>query len=175
MKISQSHTMRAPRSRLTESMILFRIGGMSFAIAAHAVEEIREVGELREFNFSAGHEKLARVKHIFERNGRSYFVVDAAAQFHVTSLRPTRLLVLQHAPAAVLVDAIDCMQDIYAIQELPSAFGGEERGWYRGLTVIKGRVLPVVRPEALLSKAEVTLLRAMLRSDQNANQMVVTT
>jgi len=82
---------------------------------------------------------------------------------------------LQHAPAAVLVDAIDRMQDIHSIHELPSAFCGEERGWYRGLAVIKGRVLPVVRPEALLSKAEATLLRAMLRSDQSSNQMVVTT
>ncbi len=175
MKISQSHTMGTTRSRLAESMILFRIGAMSFAIAAHAVEEIRELAELREFNFSAAHEKLARVKHIFERKGRSYFVVDAAAQFQVTNPRPTRLLVLQHAPAAVLVDAIDRMQDIYSIHELPSAFSGEERGWYRGLAVIKGRVLPVVRPEAFLSKAEAMLLRVTLRSDRNAYPVAVTT
>ena len=165
--------MRASRPRPVESMILFRIGGMSFAIAAHAIEEIRELGELQEFKFSASHEKLAKVRHIFERNGRSYFVVDAAVQFGVAQARPTRLLVLQHAPVAVLVDAIDRMQDIYSIQELSTAFCGEERSWYRGLTVIKGRVLPVVRPEALLSKAEATLLGAMLRSGKSATPMAV--
>ena len=172
MKISQSHTMRAPRRRAAESMILFRIGGTTFAIAAHAVEEIREVDGLQEFKFSASHEKLAKVKHLFERNGRFYFVVDAAAQFRLADARPTRLLVLQHAPAAVLVDGIDSMQDVYSIHELPKAFCGEERGWYRGLTVIKDRVLPVVRPEALLSKAEATLLGTMLRSSRGANELV---
>lgn len=174
MKISQSQTLGAPRPRTSESMILFRVGGMSFAIAAHAVEEIRELTELQAFDFSASHQKLAKVKYVFERQGRAYFVVDACAQFHLSDGKPTRLMVLRHAPAAVAVDAIDRMQDIFSIHQLPEAFCGEERAWYRGLTVIKGRVVPVVRPEAFLSKAESMLLAAMMRTDRRATEPAVT-
>ena len=62
------------------------------------------------------------------------------------------------------VDAIESMLELNAMQALPKAFSGEERNWYRGLALIKGKVIPVVRPEAFLSKAEVALIEASLRS-----------
>jgi hypothetical protein len=52
------------------------------------------------------------------------------------------------------------MQDLAAIHALPAAFSGEERRWYRGLAVIKGKVIPVVNESAFLSKAEAVLLAA---------------
>ena len=83
-------------------------------------------------------------------------------------------MVLRHAPAAVMVDAIERMQEIDSIQALPAAFRGEERNWYRGLTVVKGRVIPVVRPEAFLTKAEAVLLQATLRGSEAGRSAAVT-
>jgi len=83
-------------------------------------------------------------------------------------------MVLRNSPAAVIVDGIDHMQEIYSIQALPEAFSGEERRWYRGLTLIKGKVVPVVRPEAFLTKAEATLLNASMRTGEIAESMAVT-
>jgi chemotaxis signal transduction protein len=155
-------------------MILFHVGGFTFAIAANAVEEIRELGGLREFSFGRPHQKLAKVKYAFERQERDYFVVDAAAHFRLDSMKATRLMVMRHAPAAVTVDSVEGMQEIYSIQELPGAFTGEERDWYRGLALIQGKVVPVVRPEAFLSKGETALLNASLRSNRAAAGVAVT-
>ena len=69
-------------------------------------------------------------------------------------------MVLRHARAAVMVESVDRMQEIQLIRPLPDAFSGKERDWYRGLVVIKGKVVPVVKPEAFLNKAEVILLNA---------------
>jgi hypothetical protein len=62
-----------------------------------------------------------------------------------------------------MVDAIDLMLELHSIQALPRAFYGEERIWYRGLALVKGKVIPVVQPEAFLSRAEVALIEASLR------------
>lgn len=160
--------------RAHETMILFTVGGTTFAIAAGAVEEIRELSGLQEFNFGLMHPKLSKVMRVLERDNGPCFVVDSGAHFHLASASPSRLMVLRHAPVAVMVDAIEGMQDIHLLHELPDAFSGEERNWYRGLTLIKGKVVPVVRPEAFLSKAEATLLRASLRGSQAAKRIAVT-
>jgi chemotaxis signal transduction protein len=100
------------------------------------------------------------VKYTLERQHRTYFVIDAGAQFRMKPGKPTRLLLMRRMAAGVLVDEIDQMQEIGSIHQLPSAFTGEERNWYRGLAVVKGRVVPVVRPECFLSKAEASVLSA---------------
>jgi hypothetical protein len=74
----------------------------------------------------------------------------------------------------VSVDGIEGMRDVHSIQALPTAFSGEEREWYRGLALIKGKVVPVVRPEAFLSKAQTTLLSAWLRTTRAARGVAVT-
>jgi chemotaxis signal transduction protein len=150
-------------------MVLFSVAGSMFAIPARSVEEIREIAGLREFP-----SRLARVKHTVLRQGKCYFVVDAARHFRMSSQQPGKLMLLRHAPVAVLVDAIDRMQEIQSIHELPAAFGGDERNWYRGLTLIKGKVVPVVHPESFLSKAEVTLLSVLLRGKRSAEAAAVT-
>lgn len=145
---------------LGEMVILFLAGGFKFAIAAEAIDEVRELGGLKEFSPGRPHPRLEKVTHTLDRQGHRYFVLDACAHFGARSRRPTRLMVLRSVRAAVMVDAVERMQEIQLIRPLPDAFSGKEREWYRGLAVIKGKVVPVVKPEAFLSKAEVSSLEA---------------
>jgi len=163
------------RGRAREMVILFVVGGVTFAIAASAIEEIRELSGLQAVSPELSHQKLAKVTHTLERQGKSYFVVKAADKLRMLSTQPARLLVLRNLPVAVMVDGIDRMQEIHSIHALPEAFSGEERRWYRGLTLIKGKVVPVVRADAFLSKAEVTLLSAALSSTTPASRRVAVT
>ncbi len=173
MKISQSKPQpNAPR-RAQETVILFSAGGMNFAIDARAVEEIRETAGLKNFASYAFQDRFAKVKHTLERQGKTLFVVDACAHFRIREKQPTRVMVLRHAAVAVTLESIDGMQEIYAIHKLPLAFTGEERNWYRGLTLIKGRVVPVVRPEAFLSKAEAALLAAASPASEKERKFAV--
>lgn len=173
MKISKAEPRKA-QARAREMVILFVVGGVTFAIAANAVDEIRELADIQVLPSAIPHQKLTKVRHTLRRQGRRYFVVDAGAHFQMLSTQPTRLMVMRHSPAAVIVDAIDRMQEIQSIQALPEAFSGEERRWYRGLTLIKGKVIPVVHAEAFLTKAETTLLNAAMRSGEIAAKMAVT-
>ena len=160
MKISQSRPQATTPRRAQETVILFSAGGVHFAIAAPAVEEIRETAGLKSFISYAFQDRFAKVKHTLDRQGKTIFVVDACTHFRIEEKRPARVMVLRHALAALAVESIDGMKEIYAIHKLPLAFTGEERNWYRGLTLVEGRVVPVVRPEAFLSKAETALLAA---------------
>lgn len=139
-------------------MILFRVGESTFAIAASAVDEIRNAQGLKSLPL-ADAATGGLVRYTLTRNGRAYFVVDATARFHMAQVRPTRVLVLRNAAIALLVGDIDRMTEIGAMHVLPKAFRGAERNWYRGLAVLEtGRavqVVPVVNPAALLGKAEV--------------------
>jgi chemotaxis signal transduction protein len=150
-------TARVERSRQTA--ILFLLGSSTFAIDAESVDEIRNLEGLVEYKHH-GHDRFRKVKYTLERQHRTYFVIDAGAQFRMPPSKPTRLLLMRRMAAGVLVDEIDQMQEIGRIHQLPLAFTGEERDWYRGLAVVKGRVVPVVRPECFLSKAEASILSA---------------
>jgi hypothetical protein len=72
-----------------------------------------------------------------------------------------------------MVDGIDRMQEIHSIHTLPDAFLGEERCWYRGLTLLKGKVVPVVHADAFLTKAETTLIMASLNSSTTLRKNAV--
>jgi chemotaxis signal transduction protein len=154
-------------------VILFSAGGVHFAIAARAVEEIREIAGLKSFVSYTFQDRFVKVKHTLERQGKTTFVVDACSHFRVPEKQPARVMVLRHAPAALAVESIDGMKEIYAIHKLPVAFTGEERNWYRGLTLIEGRVVPVVRPEAFLSKAETALLAAASPAERKESKFAV--
>jgi chemotaxis signal transduction protein len=162
MKISHSRSRRAASSSVRESAILFTVAGKLFAIAADAVDEVRNIDGLAHCNPSSRYPKLAKVTFTLERQGCRYFVVDAGAHFGMTSVtsEAARLMVMRNTASAVLVDGIERMHDIAAIQLLPAAFRGEERRWYRGLTVLNQRVVPVVNSDAFLTRAELTLLEA---------------
>ena len=148
------------RAHRGESVILFSVAGTTFAISAAAVEEIRGVSGLEPLRSGYLHPKFAKFKFRLERDGRTYFVLDANAHFHILPTCHDRLLVLRDRPAAVLVDAIERITEITTLHALPHAFEGDERTWYRGLAVLKDTVVPVVEPDAFLTKAECTVLRA---------------
>jgi hypothetical protein len=69
-------------------------------------------------------------------------------------------MVMRAVKAAVLVDGIDRMAQIATMHSLPHAFTGEERQWYRGLAIVNGRVVPIVREESFLTRGEVAALAA---------------
>lgn len=148
------------RSHHGEAVILFSVGGTTFAIAAGAVEEIRDLSGLEPLHVGYLHGKFSKFKYTLRHEGRTCFVLDAATHFHMLPTRPGRLLLLRDTPAGVLVDGIDRMTEITRLHALPRAFVGEERNWYRGLAVLQEEVVPVVKPESFLTRAESTVLNA---------------
>ena len=157
-------------------MIVFAVNEVRFAIAASAVEEIRNLDGL--IPHSTSH-RGAKVRYtlIREDKGREssssgslkgkhsehlYFVVEGSSHFGLPAARAGRVLLLRDCATAVLVDGIERMMQVSHITALPLAFTGEERSWYRGLAVVDGKVIPVVNPDSFLSKAEVTALQAGL-------------
>lgn len=158
MKISHSRSRRQASSSSRERAILFTVAGRTFAIAADAVDEVRNLDGLAPFAPASTYPQLAKVRFTLERRGRRYLAVDAYAHFGIVAATPTRLMVMRNIPTAVLVDGIERMHDIGMVRTLPAAFQGEERRWYRGLTILKGRVVPVVNADAFLTRAEFTLL-----------------
>jgi chemotaxis signal transduction protein len=94
--------------------------------------------------------------------------VSAAEHFHLPAGAPTRVMVLRHAPAAVLVDSTDRITEISMLHALPLAFHHEERTWYRGLAVLNDEAVPVINPSAFLTKNEIASLRSMIDKLQGA-------
>lgn len=131
-----------------EPAILFALGAVTFAIAAKEVDEIRDVAGLLPPGVTSPSPK---VKFRLVREGKTYWVLDASEHFHMVSSRSSRVLVLRNASTAVLVERIDRMAAISAVLPLPPAFQGEERSWYRGLTIIEenaiSRAVPVVNAD----------------------------
>jgi chemotaxis signal transduction protein len=147
---------RAPRPR--EQVVIFSIVNQTFAISAASVQEIRSAdnlgGQVREIERPV----LTKVRHIVERDGHAYYVVSGQEHFGLRKSRPASVLILRSLRAAVLVDRIEEMVEMRLLFELPHSFTGLERKWYRGLTVLSGRVLPVVDPRGFLSSEDLDVL-----------------
>ncbi len=148
----------------TEDVILFVVDGHRFAIAANAVDEIRNLDGVSPLPPALHHPRLAKVKATLVRGKKDpdtvYFVVDAAAYFGLKRNEPERVLVLRHAAGALQVEKIDRMTQISTVVALPAAFRGQERVWYRGLALVGEQVVPLVAPEAFLNKGEQAVLQA---------------
>ena len=145
-----------------EDVIVFAVGGYKLAVAAGAVKEIRGMDDLHAFTLGGISARIAKLKYTLERNGTTYFVVDAAQHFQLPASKASRVLVLRNTPTGVLVDSTDRIMEISALHGLPPAFTHEERGWYRGLAVVNGLVVPVVNHNAFLNRTELEILRAGL-------------
>ncbi len=160
MRAAAKSRSRAPH----EDVILFAVGGMHFAIAANAVDEIRNLEGLSPFLSVVSPAKFIKVKHTLVRQNKDrntvYYVVDSSAHFHIAQSQSGRLLVLRDLAVAILVDSIERMAQIVSINALPLAFSGEERNWYRGLALMDQTVVPVLNPECFLSKGEIAVLHA---------------
>jgi chemotaxis signal transduction protein len=142
-----------------EDVIVFAVGGYKLAIAAGAVKEIRGMDNLHPFTLGGISGQIAKLKHTLERNGTTYFVVDAAQHFLLPASHASRVMVLRNTPTAVLVDSTDRIMEISSLHALPPAFTQEERGWYRGLAVVNGLVVPIVNHNAFLNRVELDILR----------------
>jgi len=162
--VSSSLTPRDTRPR--EQVAVFSIGQYSFVISAAAIQEIRSTDSLGGAVMDLDRPVLRKVRHIVERDSRSYYVVSGYEHFRLPQSRPTTVLILRNAPAAILVDQIEEMAEMRVLLALPHSFVGEERTWYRGLTVLDRRVLPVVNPIGFLSSRELKQLE-----DQNPGML----
>ena len=153
---------RKLKMRRSEAVILFSVASQKLAIAAQAVEEIRNTDGLRSLHQGMGPDKVGKVKQVLERDDEIYFVVDANQHLRMLSSRSARLLLMRDSDVALSVDAIDRMAEVTVLHPLPRAFRGEERNWYRGLVLIGEDVVPVLNPAALLSKPELAALRSRM-------------
>ena len=162
MRLAAKSRLEPSPKAAREDVIVFLVGGFRFAISAGAVKEIRSMEGLQPFTLGGISAQIAKLRYTLERGGATYFVVDAAQHFQLLPAQPSRVLILRNSPAAVLVDSMDRIMEISALHALPRAFTQEERGWYRGLAVVNGAVVPVVNHNAFLNKAELEILRAGL-------------
>jgi chemotaxis signal transduction protein len=145
----------APNNRrATEQVVVFSIGDFTFAISAAAVQEVRNTDSLGGMVMDMEHVVVNKVRHMIERDSRSYYVVSGYDHFHLPPSRPTTLLILSRFPTAILVDRIEAMAEMRTIVALPRSFQGEERTWYRGLTILDGKVVPVIDPKGFLTANE---------------------
>jgi chemotaxis signal transduction protein len=149
----------APRdSRRREQVAVFSIAQYSFVISAASVQEIRSTDSLGGTVVDLDRPVMKKVRHIVERDGRAYYVVSGYEHFRLPQSRPTTVLILRSAPVAVLVDRIEEMAEMRVLLSLPKSFCGDERMWYRGLTVMERKVLPVANPHGFLTAGELQQL-----------------
>jgi hypothetical protein len=141
-------------ARRREQVAVFSIAEYSFVISAASIQEIRNTDSLGGTVVDLDRPVLRKVRHIVERDARSYYVVSGYEHFHLPPSRPTTVLILRDAPVAVLVDRIEVMAEMRVLLALPQSFRGEERTWYRGLTVLDRKVLPVANPLGFLTTRE---------------------
>ena len=155
----QASSILVPRdTRPREQVAVFSIGQCSFVISAASIQEIRSTDSLGGTVVELDRPALRKVRHTVERDGRSYYVVSGYEHFHLPLSRPTTVLILRNAPVAVLVDRIEEMAEMRVLLTLPHSFRGEERIWYRGLTVLNRKVLPVANPQGFLTAGELQQL-----------------
>jgi chemotaxis signal transduction protein len=164
MKIASHDKAKPRRGKNSEQVILFSAGHRTFAIAAESVQEIRSTDSLGGAAIELDQTEVAKVKHLVERAGRNYFIVNACMHFGLRVTRPTLVLILRKIRAAVLVDGIERMEELSAIHALPKAFGGRERNWYRGLAYLEDTVIPVINPGGFLTAAEFETLDAAAKA-----------
>jgi chemotaxis signal transduction protein len=158
VKFATSDAAKPRRARASEAVILFCIANQTFAIAADAVQEIRSTDSLGGTAIEIEQAEVPKVRHLVERARRTYYVVSGCAHFGLRVTRPTLVLILRQIRAAVLVDSIERMADVATVHPLPRGFEGNERKWYRGLTYLEDRVIPVINPGGFLTMEEFSRL-----------------
>src|SRR5215469_9259678 len=125
MKIASQESVKPHESRHSEQMILFIVANRMFAISAGSVQEIRSTDSLAGSAIEIEQPETPKVRHMFERNHQTYYVVNAGLHFGLPVTRPTLVLILRRLRAAVLVDRIERMAQVSAIYGLPRAFSSD--------------------------------------------------
>jgi chemotaxis signal transduction protein len=154
VKSAEEYAAGARKAPDAEPAILFVVAKQLFAIAADGVQEIRSTDSLAGGANEIDHADIAKVRHTIVRGQRIYYVVNAAAHFGLAVTRPALVLILRQRRVAVLVDRIERMAELPAVHELPPAFTGTERRWYRGLAYVNDTIIPVVDPAGFLTGDE---------------------
>lgn len=145
----------------TEQIILFRASSQVFAISSTSVQEVRSVDSLAGVAVEINEASLSKVRHAIRRGDRNLYLVNAALHFGLRPSPAALIFLLRKSRVALLVDGIEKMTTMTRLQALPGAFCHEERGWYRGLTVLDQNVVPVVSPAGFLTVEEILLLDAL--------------
>jgi hypothetical protein len=171
MKIAPQESPRVRKSITSEPAILFAVARRLFAIAADSVQEIRSTDSIAGAASEFESPDVPTVRHTIERDHRQYYVVNACAHFHLRIERPTLVLILRQLRVAVLVDCIERMTELPAVYDLPRAFSGEERRWYRGLAYMNDIVIPVVDPRGFLTAEEFRRLDAALHPAESEHEL----
>jgi CheW-like domain len=161
MKIAAQDAPRPRKSLAAEPAILFAVSRQTFAIAADAVQEIRSTDSIAGAASEFECPEVPKVSHSFERAHRQYYVVNSCTHFRLRVTRPTLVLILRQLRVAVLVDRIERMTELPAVFDLPLAFSGEERRWYRGLAYLDDHVIPVIDPRGFLTAEEFRLIEGV--------------
>lgn len=161
MRIAAQDPPRPRKVHAAEPAIIFLISRRLFAIGADAVQEIRSTDSIAGAASEFESADVPKVRHTIERGHRQYYVVNGCAHFGLAILRPTLVLILRQLRVAVLVDRIERMTGLSSVYDLPLAFSGEERRWYRGLTYLDDHVIPVVDPRGFLTAEEFRRLEAV--------------
>ena len=149
-------------------VILFTIGDNTFAIGAGAVNEIQSLQGMEPLGGSP--RQFGKVRHTLTREGRRYWVVDGNVHFGMMPTRSTRVLLMDTDPVALKVDAIVRMTEVPRVLPLPLAFQGAERGWYLGLALVDGTVVPVVNPQEFLSHYDMSALELSVLDPAEAQE-----
>ena len=126
----------------TEQIILFRASTEVFAISSASVQEVRSVDSLAGVAVEINEPSLAKVRHAVRRGERNLYLVNVALHFGLRPSPAALIFLLRRSRVALLVDGIEKMTSMTRLQALPGAFCHEERGWYRGLTVLDQSVIP---------------------------------
>ena len=154
MKIAAQGASRPRKQSVAEPAIIFIVSRQVFAIAADAVQEIRSTDSIAGIASDFESPDVPKVRHTIERSHRQYYVVNACTHFRLRVSRPALVMILRQRRVAVLVDRIERMTELPAVHDLPLAFSGEERRWYRGLAYLNDHVIPVVDPRGFLTPEE---------------------
>jgi chemotaxis signal transduction protein len=170
MKIAAQEAPRPKRARASEPAIVFTVSRQLFAIAADAVQEIRSTDSIAGAASEFESADVPKVRHTIERVHRQYYVVNACTHFRLRVTRPTLVLILRQLRVAVLVDRIERMTELPAVYDLPLAFSGDERHWYRGLTYLNDHVIPVVDPRGFLTPEDFRRLEGVPTVVANAHE-----
>ena len=165
MKFADYEPLKRRRAGVPEQVILFLVANQTFAIATNAVQEIRSTDSLSGTANEITRPELEKVRHTVERARQTYYVVNAGIHFSLPPSRATLIMILRDLRVAVLVDRIDRMTEISFTHQLPRAFTGAECEWYRGLTYVEDRVIPVVAPGGFLTEEEIQRLDSAVKTE----------
>ena len=135
MSLANRETVKSRPGRPSEQVILFSVGNHSFAIAAEAVQEIRSTDSLSGTAAEIENSEIEKVAHTLKHARHSFYVVNARIHFGLPASRPTLVMILRGMRVAVLVDRIERMAEVSSMHQLPRAFVGQERKWYRGIGI----------------------------------------